>query len=1823
MNELPGYTLLSRLHVGSHFQVHRALRQEDQTLVAVKFPMGHTPCKEEVYLLAREYAILRLLAGRGAVRVLGFKRLGAIPALVLEDMQGQRLAELARQQVLSVQRFLDLAASTAQALDRVHKAGVRHGDVTASNILVSPGDASCRFLDFGAGFRAGLPPHRQILGRPTHLAPELAGRPENRLSVATDIYALGVTFHELLTSRLPFESADPMELVHAHLTKIPDDLRLLREDLPPIVSDIVLKCLAKDPCRRYRSAAGLAWDLKRCRDALSEPETAAVFDLGEHDAPDVLEAPTALVGRQAEMLSLVQAFDRTVAGGFETVLIRGATGMGKTRLVEELRDKVRERRIFFLEGKWESRRRDAPYLALAQALSGAVRQMLGLPERELAAWRQRLTQALGDDAGLLVKALPELALVIQPNSRFALAVPLEAKNRLARQLGAMLWTLSLYSQSVVLFLDDLHWADADSLELLKALLWNANASHCLVLLTYRETILAENPAALAFVRALEAKGAGKVSHIGLAGLDRTSVAQYLGLALGESPEALAGLAKAFHEQTGGAPYFMAELLRNGDFVRERGVADKDGARPRDAQTPRPGPDRETGARMAALRIAALSALEREALQLGACLGSRFDALIPARVLGVGEDQAFSLFQASLDQAIVLLDVEGDPDGSERGQLRMRFAHDLVLEAAYASLPPPRRAQAHERLARCLLRAFPPDEHPTKIYAIANQILLCDHPEPAQAREFAAALDKAAQEAINAVAFPAAWTFASAGMRLLEPEAFAAPDGLTLALWRTGAQAALSAGLDHEFEAVSAQGLRLATRAEDKADLLALRARWHARAGRHEAAVSEMRRALTFLGDANADPVDPSPQTEELLGKIKTLLGRRRVEDLAQNALLADPRTKAELDVINAGILSVLNVDTGLYASVVARSVFLQMDKGLYPPSFPAFTRLGNLLGVWRDDDQAGLAFTRLALDLSRQQHHSESFLSSVDIVSRSVLPRTQSFHWLDGLFDEGQGLAETTGVSYPTGVFLLAKARLDFFMGRPLTALANCLRRLGREAQAQGDRMSLLDGVAMYFGFKGLTEDAAATAPGPAPLTEGRVLRELTAHRQHVSLTDYKTCKMASSYHLRRYRAVLALHRLAKANKLTDTASLAMVPQHFYAAMSLLALCNERNMDLGPGRLAFLEETLDLLRDLEARCPINFSSWSRLLQAEHSRAVKAPVNETVALFERALRASRRNGFVQNEALGRELLGRFFLSQGRAALAKPMLGQAIAGYRAWGAEKVASRLQHEFGPLLRKSRDDIFPAGLETAPISQETLDLLTVLKSARIISAETNPSRLIPLLMGILAESAGAERGAFFRMERGELQLVAHSRPKDPRRFELVQPGREPKWDSVYTALRFVARTGESLVLSDASTDSIFGGEAKRQAVWTRSLLCLPIPGFSGPVGLVYLENNQMPGAFTAARLGVVRTLAAQASVALENAALFDSLRVAEKKYRGIVDSAPLGIFQTNRDGVLTDVNPALAVMLGFVSARHLLATERRVLDFCLDNRDLRRLLKRQPGERDARGLEMPLSRNDGSILWARLHIQRERDASGRSLRFMGMVEDITALKQSAEQLQRLNRDQLRIQEQERVRIAMDLHDNVAQNLLAIKLGLGQAAARPELAAVDGLARTLAKLAAGLTDSLAAVRDLSHALQPPDLDGLGLAGALESFCRDCSRKSDTEVDFLAAGLEALALDRQAQAHCYRLVQEGVSNALRHSGADRITVRLTVSHPKLIIRIEDNGCGFDVAVKSAAALREKRMGLRGMRERAHILGGGLRIQSRPGEGTRILAEVANRREQDRD
>lgn len=496
--------------------------------------------------------------------------------------------------------------------------------------------------------------------------------------------------------------------------------------------------------------------------------------------------------------------------------------------------------------------------------------------------------------------------------------------------------------------------------------------------------------------------------------------------------------------------------------------------------------------------------------------------------------------------------------------------------------------------------------------------------------------------------------------------------------------------------------------------------------------------------------------------------------------------------------------------------------------------------------------------------------------------------------------------------------------------------------------------------------------------------------------------------------------------------------------------------------------------------------------------------------------------------------------------------------------------------------------------SVSSLELAAVMKAVRAIAAATGPHSLLLSLLHVLAECAGADKAFFFDWRDGRPELQARYALCGERAgSEVLHP----------EEARFVTDYSEEVVRQAAAAD-----ETMRATRSTGCILCVPVMRSGKRLGLVYLENSLYCEAFSPQRVRIVELLCAQAAVSVENARLSLARKADEVKYQSLFDNAAVGILVVSVDGGVRDANPAAAKMLGYDSVEEMMASVKDVTRFF----DLEPSEGEQLGDMLQRGriiknYELAARRRDGRALWVSASVRPVFDAKGRLASVEAMVSDITARRLAQLEIRSLNRELLNIQENERQRIARDLHDDVAQDLSSVKIGCAALMdSHPEL---EGEAAGLKEL---LQSALAKVRDLSHSLRPPNLDQFGLARSLYLYCRDFEESSGIRVDFQAAGMERLNLGFEAQIHAYRIVQEALNNIRRHAAASEALVRLVAAHPCVILRISDDGRGFDETRLAQASL-EKRMGLRSLRERAKLLGGTCSIKSRSGEGTRIIVE----------
>src|SRR5437016_5757037 len=661
---------------------------------------GH-PTPATLERLGHEHSLARDLRSAWAAQPVALTEHQGRTTLVLEDPGGEPLDGLLRAP-MELGLFLRVAVGLASALRQLHAQGIIHKDVKSANLLVDTATGGVWLMGFGIASRlrrerqAPEPPE-MIAGSLPYMAPEQTGRMNRSIDSRSDLYAAGVTLYEMLTGSLPFTASDPMEWVHCHIARRPVPISERRKEVPGPVSAIILKLLAKTPEDRYHTAAGLERDLRRCLAAWEGHRGVDDFPLGQGDTPDRLLVPEKLYGRSREVETLLAAFDRVVTSGRpELVLVSGYSGIGKSSVVNELQKALVPPRGLFASGKFDQYMRDIPYATLAQAFHRLIQSLLGKSEVELAGWRDALREALDPHGQLMVDLVPKLELIIGEQPPVPELPPQDAQRRFQVVLRRFLGIFARPEHPLAIFLDDLQWLDAATLDLLEDLMIRSELKHLMLIGAYRDN---EVDATHPLARKLEAiRNAGaSLQEVKLAPLGREDVGQLITDALRCEPARAAPLVELVHEKTAGNPFFVVQFLF---ALADEGLLtfDHDWARwSWDLGRIHAKGFTANVVDLMVGKLGRLPAPTQEGLQHLACLGNSADLTTLALVRGTSEEQV----HADLWEAVRLELIER-LDGA------YRFVHDRVREAAYSLIPEPSRADEHVRIGRLLVAHTPKD-----------------------------------------------------------------------------------------------------------------------------------------------------------------------------------------------------------------------------------------------------------------------------------------------------------------------------------------------------------------------------------------------------------------------------------------------------------------------------------------------------------------------------------------------------------------------------------------------------------------------------------------------------------------------------------------------------------------------------------------------------------------------------------------------------------------------------------------------------------------------------------------------------------------------------------------------------------------------------------------------------------------------------------------------------------------------------------------------------------------------------------------------------------
>jgi PAS domain S-box-containing protein len=1479
----------------------RPTQAEASSVLLLAHALRH-PTLETLEKINQEYALREELGTTWAVRPRDLSQYNEKTVLVLDDPGGEPLHRLI-QGPMEMKQFLRLAVGFTTAISQLHARGLIHKDLKPSNVLVDTATGHVWLTGFGIASR--LPRERQspeppefIAGTLPYMAPEQTGRMNRSIDSRSDLYSLGVTLYEMLTGVLPFTASDPMEWVHCHLAKraMPPNEKL--KYVPGALSAIIMKLLAKTAEERYQTAAGVESDLRRCLTQWETDGRIDDFPLGQNDTPDRPRIPEKLYGRAREIETLRASFNRVLASGTpELVLVSGYSGIGKSSVVNELQKVLVPPRGFLAAGKFDQYKREVPYATLAQAFQSLVRSLLGKDESVLRKWRDALVEALGPNGRLIVDLVPDLKLIIGDQPPVPDLPPQDAQGRFQMVFRRFMSVFARPEHPLVLFVDDLQWLDAATLDLIEDLLTRRDVKHLMLIGAYRDNEVNSGHPLMRKVEVIRQAGA-IVEQIVLEPLAREDLATLVADSFQCEPWRAIPLAQLIHEKTAGNPFFVIQFISA--LAEERLVAfDRgEGRWCWDLNHIHAKGYTDNVVDLMIGRLNRLPVETQNALQQLACLGNSADFATLRMVYQDSNEEMHVQLWEAVRAGLVF-----------RSEDSYKFLHDRVREAAYSLIPPELRAETHLRIGTMLAALTPPEKREEGIFEIVNQLNRGSHlMTSAEERERVAELNFiAGRRAKTSTAYASALKYLSASRALLTGESWDRDDELIFKIELYMAECEL---MTADMVAAENRLSMLARRAKsghDVAIVTRLRVTLYTTLDRSDRSVEV---CLEYLRRVGTD-WSPHPTTEEVrreYDRIWELVGSRQIEELIDLPLMTNPDVLDTLDVLAEVVTPALFCDENLSSIVLCRMVNLSLEYGNTDGSCFAYVWFAIIAGPRFGKYKEGFRFGRLGYELVEKRglkrFQARTYMSFGDIVMPWTKHVRAGRELVRRAFDAANEIGDLTFAAYSCDHLI-----------KNLLAAGDPLGEVQREAEnalefAQKVRFGLvIDHIRAQLGLirtlRGLTPKFGCF--DDEGFDELRFERHLASNPALAELACwYWTRKLQARFFAGDYASAVDASLRAQQLFWTSPSQFEAAEFRFYGALSHAASCDSAIPGERQQHVEALRNHHGQLKVWAENCPENFENRAALAGAEIAR-IEGRVLDAEDLYEQAVRSARANGFVHNEALANELAARFYGARGFEKIADAYRRDARYGYLRWGATGKVRQLDELYPQLQEKE-----PSAGPTSRIgtSVEHLDLATVIKVSRAVSGEMVLEKLIDTLMRTAIEHAGAERGLLILQRGNERRVEAEATVSGD--SVIVCQKELAASAPPESIVQYVTRTSESVILDDAAAQNPYSSDTYIRERHARSILCLPLIHQGKLSGVLYLENNLTPHVFTPTRIAVLKLLASQAAISLENTRLYADLEERETKIRRLVDANIIGIIIAKLEGEIVDANEAFLRMVGY-----------------------------------------------------------------------------------------------------------------------------------------------------------------------------------------------------------------------------------------------------------------------------------------------------------------------
>ncbi len=1464
--ELSDYTISECIDETWHSAVYRARSRESGRAVIIKAINTESPAASEIARIRHEYDMIRMLDIEGVVRVVEIAENRDGLALVTEDFGGVSLKEFLKAP-LQPESFLDMSIRLSEILDSLHNNNISHRDIKPRNILYNSRTDTLKLTDFGIAAevaRSGEEIYNPQVIEATlaYMSPEQTGRMNCTVDYRTDFYSLGATFYEMLTGRPPFNYPEPMEIIHAHIAKQPVPPCSLNHEIPEQVSDIVMKLLSKGAEKRYQSGRGLAADLIRCRSQLRGTGRVSSFELGRKDVSLKFTMPNILVGREEELEKLSRAFEHAASGGMEIMLVAGEPGIGKSSLVCEMDKAVTARRGYFLSGKYDRIRRHVPYSGIIQAFKGMVKRLLAESDESIRRWREKIVSSLSPNARIITDLIPEAGLIIGEQPGVPELEPEEARNRLRQVLKNFVSVFADRSHPLLLFLDDLQWADPASIDLFREAALNRDLNFVFFIGAFRDNEVEEHHPLTGVLEEAARAGAG-IKTLHLTALDESRVNKLLSGFLRCSPSTSASLAGVVYEKTFGNPFFVNQFLKT---LYESGRLNRDPVKgwQWDSSSIREMQITDNVVDFMAGKIRDLPKEALEVIKLCSCVGSRFDAETAAVIL-----------EKPMDRILGVMETLAEEGFFARKNSFYAFHHDRVQEAAYSLVPDDERQKCHYRVGSLELARTPEEQLYRKVFYIADQLNKGRRfvRQGGESRRLAELNLMAGVKAKAAAAYDAALKYLHAGRELLLPEVWKTDYRLAYELHMELMECLYLARYFEEAEKLFDLIVSKAASRVDKARAYTAMVTLYTNMRSFSKAIELGIQGLRLFSVRMSPRCGPFRVLSELIG-VMARLACTSIESVPDLPLEEDSDRLACQRLMMTLNIPAYYVNTNLFAVITLKCANENLSRGLAPHSAVVFVSLAIILENALGSYKLGYRLGSMALRLNEKlgdpsmagyvHHIFAFFINHWKKHARQSLDIYRKAYQLN--LDHGDFLFAGHGVNASTDWRLIIGDRLD----------------------------EILEDTEKYAGFMPRVKDPFIEARYRENIQMARCLKGLTENRLSLSGEDFDEAAhltelqgernlFGTFYTLLYKQKLFYLHgefesACRNAEKLegyirVPMGSLIVTEHAFYYALSLAAL-------LKSGKAAGRLRPRKILKKYTRRMgrwarlsPENFLHRHKLLLAE-LKAAKGRFKEALSLYHSAIRGARESGYTNDEALACELTADFYMNHEAEEEALTFFQAAHKCYGIWGAEAKQKDLEERFPRFFARADNRLPSRSSESSTVTENSgsygLDMTTVIQVSQTISSEIVLDSLLEKIMKISVTNAGAQRGVFL-LETGGVITVEASEDAEQGRESIPRGTPIEEYSGVSRqVVNYVRRSHEHVILANASEEGPFTEDPYISGNFCKSVLCMPILNKAELTGILYMENNLASNAFTEDRLEILRIVASQAAISLENARLFE-----------------------------------------------------------------------------------------------------------------------------------------------------------------------------------------------------------------------------------------------------------------------------------------------------------------------------------------------------------------